>query len=237
MIKMPKRSRSRSTSRVAKRSRSMRRMSFRTAKFRRARRYRPMMTVVRYGSASNDSCSATAGESLKFLSFASKLSDLASYTDYTACFDQYKIKSVTFECRLCVDPSGSNQLNSTGVTNANNFFPDIYATVDHDDIDTLTTIDKITQYDKCKAGILRPNSWFKYRYHPNTLMKVARPESTDANSVPNRSAWCDCNQPDIPHYGLKVFVDPRQAAATTDLAQAIYFQYRFKYHLVFKAQR
>jgi len=165
------------------------------------------------------------------------LADLSNYTEYTALFDQYRIRRVQVSFRMCQDPESYTQLNTTSAGNANNFYPDIYTTVDHDDT-TAPAYADIMQYDKLKTGLLSPRRWFTYTCHPTPNLQVYRGVATTGYAMASSKLWLDCAQADIPHYGVKYYIDCATiTGGGNNLLQNMKIEYRVKMWCQFKNQR
>lgn len=148
-------------------------------------------------------------------------------------FDQYRILRVDFYIRMCIDPAANQPLNNATGSNTNNFYPDVYLTVDHDDVNTPTSVAYMLQYDKCKTAILRPNSWVKYRLHPTPLINT----SGSGQMMGKSRQWIDCASTTVPFYGIKWIVDASNMLPSGDLVQNLYYEVKWKMLCQFKNQR
>lgn len=149
------------------------------------------------------------GDNKVFFAQSYAISAIPNYAEFTALFDQYRIRRVIVKFRLIQPPEASN----TPATSQ--FYPDIGVTVDHDDATTPTSVDQILQYGKCKRGILRPNRWFTYRFYPTAALQLYRSVTTTAYAPARNSMWMDLAQVDMPYYALKGFVSNEAAGVTT----------------------
>ena len=145
--------------------------------------------------------SVSSGTNTVYGSFTITLASyLTNYTEFTSLFDSYRLKYAVFKFRLVLPPEATN-------TNAyQQFYPDISATVDHDDSTLPTSMIEIQQFGKCKNGILWPNKYFTYKCYPTCLSTIYRGATSAYADVSNKT-WCDAAYTDIPFYGLKVGVD------------------------------
>lgn len=163
------------------------------------------------------------GDNKCFFASSFGVSAIPQIAEFTALFDQYRIRGVIAKFRLVQPPEATN----TAATSQ--FYPDIYVTVDHDDAATPTTVDQILQYGKCKRGILRPNRYFTYRFFPTAALQLYRSATTTAYAPAKNSMWMDLAQTDMPYYGLKGCVS-NEAAGVATAAIAI------EYHIVMRVQ-
>ena len=128
------------------------------------------------------------------------MSDIADYTAYTSLFAP---------------------LANQGV------YPDIYVTADHDDDNTLSVPWEYLSYSKCKTGVLKPGSWFTYKFHPTPNFQVYLSAVSTGYGI-SQGACLNCAYASIPHYGLKVGVfTPGLIAACTDIKIEIQLAYNF----------
>lgn len=141
-----------------------------------------------------------SGQTANYWAYAPTLDSLTNYAELTQLFDQYRLKTCVFKFRLIYPPEANNTPASI------QYYPDIAVTVDHDDATAPSNYDTLLQYGKCKQGILKPNTWFKYKCHPTAAMMLYRTSTTTAYGPASKKQWFDCNNIDIPFYGVKAGV-------------------------------
>lgn len=144
-----------------------------------------------------------------FFAYYFALTNLPNYTEFTNLFDQYRIKCAIIKFRLINPPEATNTPASS------QFYPDIYVTVDHDDATLPTAVDDILQYGKCKRGILRPNTWFKYKCYPTPAIQLYRSGTQTAYAPARNSMWLDLAYTDTPYYAIKGVVSNEAAGIVT----------------------
>lgn len=150
---------------------------------------------------------------------------LTNSSEFTNLFDQYRLRCVIMKFRLIPPPEANNTPTTL------QFYPDIVATVDHDDANVPTDLDTIRQYGKCKSGILKPNSWFTYRCFPTTSMQMYRTATTTGYAPVKNSQWIDLAYTDIPYYSVKVGIDYTSLgtlAANAGVEVRAYLTWEFK---------
>lgn len=167
-----------------------------------------------------------------FQGFSYTANMMSDWTALTALYDQYKIKTVVVRFRLTIPPEAANVPNSATLGNANTIYPDIVATVDHDDNNTPTSMDQLCQYSKSKTGVLKPNSWFYYRFHPTASAQIYNGVTSGYGVV--SKMWLDAASDAIPHYALKIGIDTRIGAT---LIQTMAVEYQVKMTVAMKALR
>jgi hypothetical protein len=126
------------------------------------------------------------------------LSSFADYTNYTACFDQYRIDQLEVWLELNGNPSATL---STIVT-----------VVDLDDATVPTTA--VAIQDK-QGALLGSGAAMRYhRWRPHVAVAEYSGSFTSYGNVP--STWIDCGSPNVQHYGFKACAVP-QTGATYNL--------------------
>lgn len=125
------------------------------------------------------------------------LSNVTASTDFTNLFDMYKITFVQVKFYLVIDPSAQ----AAAVAR----YPRMWWTRDYDDANTLS-INQIRERSKCGSALLTPHKPIVINVRPAITTQVYRtPIST--GYAPKWNQWLDADQPDIPHYGLKIALD------------------------------
>ena len=130
-------------------------------------------------------------------------SDLSESTQFTALYDQYKLRKIVLRVELITNLDASYFINQgSAVTNYANFFPRLWLIRDHDD-SIAPTASGLASYSKVKERILVPNRTLRYSLKPSIL------ESTYAGkrTVKFNSGWLDMADTNIPHYGIKCAID------------------------------
>ena len=112
---------------------------------------------------------------------------------------------------------------ATGTTGNQQYYPDFYMTVDHDDANVPADTDSVRKYGKCKSGILRPNTWFTYKCHPTAAIQLYRTATTTGYAPAPTDVWLDLAQTDVPYYAIKSAID---ASALTAQSSAWFFEVR-----------
>lgn len=151
----------------------------------------------------------TTGNNKVFFGYSFGLDQLPNYQEFSALFDQFRIRRVMMKFRLVQPPEASN----TPATSQ--FFPDIYTTVDHDDASVPGDIDTVLSYGKCKRGILKPNYWFRYACYPTCAMQLYRTGTTTAYAPMKNGAWIDLGYPNTPYYAVKGAISNEAAGVTS----------------------
>lgn len=165
-----------------------------------------------------------------FVGQSFSLSDLSSsdLAFYQGLFDQYRIIKVSIAFRALTNPEASFAANTTSTNNANSFYSDIYAAVDHDDANAPTSVEQMQEYGrKVKTGVLKANTWFIYSFRP-TPQNLIYNGVNSAYGVPMRTPFINCTYSAVPHYGLKYAI----GSPFTNV-QPMTFEYRLRFAIKF----
>jgi len=133
----------------------------------------------------------TAGtDGLFGLSF--KLSDLPSYSQFTALFDEYRIRAIKVYWLPCFNVNTSN--SSTGTV------PQLISAIDYDDASTPGNANVINSFDTCRVhGLL--DKMYTRSFKPSVAL--ATYTTSFVGYAQRQDQWIDCNSPATTHYGLK----------------------------------
>lgn len=131
---------------------------------------------------------AQVGGSLQF-----KLESAVDYGDFAQLFDRYKIIGVKLRFLY------QQNIGSTGSTN---ILPTLNYSFDADDAVVPTTQTEVTKKQYCHTKIMNANRPFSIYIKP----RVTLPTTLSGSAVTVPAKWCNSAQPDIPHYGLKFFI-------------------------------
>lgn len=145
-----------------------------------------------------------------------RLSDLPSFTQFTSLFDFYKLDWVEY---IFV-------LKSSTVTN---FGPIIYFAEDHDGDTAPTRPQMLAAQTTQIVTFGTDRTTVKFRLRPNIVREVFRGVTPGYERAPP-GIWLDCANADIPHYGVKYFIDNYNSgsAAGNLLSVALRYQVSFK---------
>jgi hypothetical protein len=163
----------------------------------------------------------SSGESPAALTF--RLDTVANASEFTNLYDLYKILKVQvfFDYTPDVVP---------GLTPNASFMPKLWIKRDYDDTGTPTLLE-MAQSNQAKC--------LRFSDTRTTRMVVLAPRyaneiyrtSVSTAYTSQRGAWIDCNNADVPHFGLKCIA---QGLPSQNLGA---FTVRVKYHLLFKNVR
>lgn len=199
--------------------------------FKRRRKAAPTALVGRTGNQKmyafsrilflqNQSMNVPVGPGVGFAVDTYALSQLPSYTEFTALYDQYRIKKIL----VTWYPSSDGDTSSyVGVTNA----PMFHAYRDYDDSSAPTTLADMMQ----RQGVFtrKFNKPISMTIAPRTLATVS---GVSGAGVGSRTQWLDCADSSLTHYGIKWAISANPAATNT-----FYYNIRYKFFLEFKEVR
>lgn len=156
--------------------------------------------------------------------YSFQLDQVPQFTEFTQLYDQYKLSMVKLELRPTVtDMVG---VPNQGFTAASGFYP-LRTVIDYDDAQAPPNEPFMFQYQNMRTTqptrvhtrVVRPK--FSTRAYATALSDGFRPST----------GFIDCNQPSVPHYGLKVWMDPPPLVASTrsTLTYNVYATYYLKF--------
>ena len=171
----------------------------------------------------------------KFEALAFQMSDLNStdLNNYASLFQYYRINTITARFRLRSNPNAVTTLNNSTSTNFN-FYPDLYICVDHNDSTAPSSNELFLQQGKkVKVGLLKPDSWVYYRFHPSPQQLIYS-GLVSAYSVQTRNPFINVENNAVPHYGLKWCIG---MPLTAVFSSPMYYEVQFKYNVSFKGNQ
>lgn len=131
------------------------------------------------------------------LSAFSKLNSVSDYTDITSLFDRYKIVGVKYKVMFQCNTSS---VSSQGV------LPVLYSSFDGDDADVPATSQEVAVKGYVKSHVLNANKIFTLYMKPRIDKQLYQtPFSTGYSS--EKACWIDCTSSDVPHYGMKFWLN------------------------------
>jgi len=258
---MPKRARSRSTTRTTKRPK------FAAARARRARVRRsrisvtgnihsfsrwgvpfPYNPVTQQGSLNYTSdwsydglgtLTTNAGTStIKELPLTTQftLTDISNSSEFSALYDQYKICGVKVSIKMISCPDATYTAGGTALNQYSNFYPTLWYVRDYDDTALVTTGD-IRQYKSVKHVTLRPNKELSIFVKPRVLKQVFN-STTGAGYEIALPKFIDMANNALPHFGLKMVFDfEGQNLPITSVLSQFKFRLNYKYYFMCKDVR
>ena len=151
------------------------------------------------------------------------LDQLAQYTDISNFCDRYKIVDVMVKFQFNSD---SITGYSTSTQNQPNIVPSVVWVQDYDDANTLTAVEV-----NAKMGVRRKalnnGSFHSIRVKPRIAASAYNGLST-AYTVPKGSQWINTAYPQVPHYGIKGYVENMYLGGITGGASCITVDLTYK---------
>ena len=120
--------------------------------------------------------------------------------DFTNLFDEYKITGIKMNLFTGFD--------TTTLSAAPNL-PVLHIVKDYDDVTALVSVAAAMQYQNCRSismGASPPPGGVSVFLRPKVQIQTYRTALTTGYS-PKAGQWIDNEQVDVPHYGLKMWVD------------------------------
>lgn len=134
-----------------------------------------------------------------------RFSDVIQSAEFTTLFDQFILTKCIVTLRLVTNPDASNALNTAGANpTPTNWFPNLWYIPDYDD-STSETLDGIKERIGVQCRIMKPNVPIQIVIYPKVLVQTY--VSAVATGYAPKRLYMDCDQPTVPHYGLKTVID------------------------------
>lgn len=127
-----------------------------------------------------------------------QLSDLPNYTEFTSLFDQYKINAVKLTFIPRYTGSDINPLTTALAV------PRVWTVIDYDDTANLGDQNGAYQYQNCKVHMMHKP--FSIYLKPRVASAVYSTAVTTGYAP--RRMYIDCANNNVPHYGVKLYVEP-----------------------------
>jgi hypothetical protein len=145
---------------------------------------------------------------------------LVQHTDFTALFDQYRIRKVTMTVQMINNPDAGTVLNNTSTFNPTNWFPKLWYIFDADG-GSDETIASIKERQGVKCRILKPNSTIKISWTP--MCRVLTYSTASSTGYSPKNIKVDMTDTNVEHFGLKYVFDANQIDPSDT--------YPFKFHV------
>lgn len=158
------------------------------------------------------------------IAYAGLLSTVPNQTEFTTLYDQYMIKKIVFK----LIPRGMDWPTVQGGTTNVGF--NIHSAIDYDDANAPTGPNDLVQYQSYRctpANKILTRVWV-----PKTQGGTVNNVGTIVAANNKAYQWIDVAQTNIPHFGLKLYIDPTNSAS-----QAMPFDAVITYYMSFKGVR
>lgn len=140
------------------------------------------------------------------------LNDIINVSDLTQIADKYRINWVKIMA-YCT----SNTASSAGTAQ----LPSILWSTDDDDVgmpaSTTTGLNTLREKMSSKIRQWKQNTPLKFFIKPKLLGSVSGPLGTPVQAVVGKAKFIDCNHPDVPHYGMKGYLQDVNLATTASV--------------------
>lgn len=140
---------------------------------------------------------------------STKLNDLLSFTELTALADKYKINWVKVKV-FC-----NSSIASTASTAQ---LPSLLYTLDDDDVtlpaSSTTGLNTIREKMSSRLRQFKPNAPITMFYKPKMQAPVNTAAGVIVASGVQPAKWVDCSVVDVPHFGVKGFIQDANLATT-----------------------
>lgn len=177
------------------------------------------VSTINLGTAAVDTVGYQFGAALQF-----RLENVQSFTDFTALYDQYKIKGVKVQI---IPLSDSSTSQSSG------FLPTLYWARDNDDGGAVPVAEsELRQRQDCKTmRLTSPKSIFIRNPKVTTDVEVQGAGVTLASKIES-AGWMDCNDSNVMHNGLKMWFKNVDLRISPNTITA--FRFECTYYIAFR---
>lgn len=134
---------------------------------------------------------------------------LPNYTEFDTLYDRYMLTTIILKVQMIANPESSYYPASTTLANAMNWYPKFWYYPDYDDNTAPSSLDEVKQHAKAKHFVLQPNKEFTIVIKPAVNIQTYRTSTTTGYS-PKWKQWIDIAQVDVPHFGVKYFIDTNE---------------------------
>lgn len=159
-----------------------------------------------------------------------QLNQLPSSTDFTSLFDQYMIEKVVLQLVPSVTEIPQDAGGAALPAASAGYSGMLHTVLDFDDNTSPTGSTELMEYDNVKST--RWNEVHTRVLTPAVAREMYRSAATTGYGQATHQ-WIDAAYPDVPHYGVKFWVDGFSTAVTP----SINFHARIKYYLKMKNVR
>lgn len=178
--------------------------------------------IVNLGTYTATASSLTETPVSKAFSF--QLTDMPNVTEYGALYDQYKITGIA----LRVIPKTSQFQGGTSGSTAVIGYGQVVTCIDFDDAANPTSKDELLQYQNAKVT---RSSVLHKRFIKPRILDTIWVNSLSSGYQAVIPGWVDMANSNLPHYGIKLWVDaPATAGGTSSssISYDVYATYYFK---------
>ena len=162
---------------------------------------------------------------------SNQLQDIANATAYFSMYDAYKINSISVNIEY---------LNNMASVNGSGVMPTMYLYWDQDDVNTPPTLGSILGKQGVRKVQFGDKARLQYTYTYKPTVSVAErivptpadPTVVTANTRVMKAGWINCQQPNVTHFGFKVFCTDFLAPGTT-VSNA--FRFNWTYNVSFRS--
>lgn len=163
----------------------------------------------------------TTGSSLESGYFHFQLSDVPSYSEFSALYDMYKLNMVKI---YFIPFTMDNSASGAAVTDATQW-QNLYTAIDNNSVSAPTSINALRQYQTCK--FTRMGKVHKRVIYPRVATMIYDGATTAYST--NKPGWLNTSYSAVPHYGIKWAFDN----ATADV-NSKFFRIEAVYYFHFK---
>lgn len=156
--------------------------------------------------------------------FSFQLSDLPNVSEYTSLFDQYKITGI--KLRIVPRTAMTTQGVVTGTT-APVGYGQVVTAIDYDDAANPIAKDTLLEYGSAKYT---SSNKIHSRYFKPKVLNAVWVNIASTGYSPVKAPWIDQANNNLPHYGLKMWIDAPEnsgGGSNSSISYDVYATYYF----------
>lgn len=154
---------------------------------------------------------AAVGKSYQF-----SLNQLPNFSEFTALYDTYKLAAVKFKMVPRLTDAGVST-----TANSHNTSP-VHSAIDYDDANTTNDPLVLMQYQNYK---MTRGLSLHQRYLKPKMAELVYVTGVSSGYGQGRR-WINCSNPDVPHYAVKLAIEPTAVALQYDVYATYYVMFK-----------
>lgn len=131
-----------------------------------------------------------------------RLKNVVSSTDLQNLFDRYKIIGIKYKIMF---------QNNSSSTTGSSVLPVIHYATDYDDSNNGSSVESVSVKSNCKMRVLGNTQMISYYFKPKVQAQIF--QGVTSAYAPREVEWINTDYDDVPHYGLKVWMNGVYATA------------------------
>lgn len=156
--------------------------------------------------------------------FSFQLNDLPNISEYASLFDQFKITGIKF--RVVPRTSMTTQGVVTGTVSTVGY-GQVVTAIDFDDAVNPSSKDELLEFGSAKYTA---SSKIHQRYFSPKVLNAVWVNVVSTGYAPAKAPWIDLQNTNLPHYGIKLWIDAPEnsgGGSNSSISYDVYATYYF----------